>query len=1178
MKRRILSILISFCMVMTLLPTAIFATESIVGSSGSNPCTNAEDFSVALNSYTSGSASASDNKVTLSGDITTTSTIYISATDLFLDLNGHSITYTGGYNSAFKTLSNSNITIKDSGSNGKIQSTYPSNSTMVFYNEGTININGGTITSLAYRTIFNTSNINISGGIVESKTTKADSSVIYNNSGNITITGGTLKASTDNVFGIWVNNNYYSAEFNISGGTVSSTNYPAICINGRANLQISGGTITSSNSDSDITTNTYPGTIHITGEYINSDNVNISENANVTNTDSSQYAVFFKKGITYAGLSDRYTNTSTGNVGKVFPSESTPVITVQPTSSTQYTINDTPTPLSIEATNATSYQWYKNQNNSITGATLITGETNSTYTPPTDTIGATYYFCVASGTSDITYSNFAMVNVVGASATITFNSGDGTGSMDSITTTIGASYKLPSCTFTAPDYYHFKSWEVNGEEKSANTYITIDADTEITALWAIDVYTISFRYNGGSGNMSDKYTYANQEYTFPDCQFTAPDGKVFKCWKIDNDETEYNPGDKTTLSSNIIVRAQWKYSPYTISFNKNGGNGNMSDIQVEPNSDYTLPDCTFTSPSYKQFKCWSIDGNEKAIGDIITISANTTITAVWEDIPVIYYTISFDSNGGTGNMNSVQKEEDYNYSLPDCFFTAPEGKEFKCWSIDGTEKEPHTQIKVTSDITVTAVWADINTTITITTDSSSFIDGKIGVTYSFFYITIDSTVDCTYTISSGSLPDGISLSDNGLISGTPTTAGTYTFTITATDVLNRTTSKQFTITVKKSGWTFESSTGTLTYNSDYDGTSITCDSIEEFTHDFSFSEVKIIDAKNAQNVTSIENNAFYSNDSCFTTIILPDNITIIDNGAFYVCNYLSDISIPDKVTSIGEYAFSECLNLQSITIPDKVTHIGDSCFSDAITLTSITFKGKTVPSIGTDCFEHTNLKKVYIPVGADKQSFADALGVSKNIIAYNSNENTSIESIDEVIYKISCANEGETVTITANNNVIIDDSILEQLKQSKAILEIKNTWYSWYIDGRTVGTPIDVNLTISQNMSSQTGDVIGFSIAFNGQFPFEAKLKIGVLNSVSDGTVLYLYKIVNGQRILQSSSVVTNGTITFERNSASDYIISRDYINSQAYDPLIPFYIGYVPEETEDIAAGEGTVSEMDLV
>ena len=55
------------------------------------------------------------------------------------------------------------------------------------------------------------------------------------------------------------------------------------------------------------------------------------------------------------------------------------------------------TSMTASATTATgtiaTYQWYKNSSNSYTGATLIVGETNATFTPPTSTPSTTYYFC-----------------------------------------------------------------------------------------------------------------------------------------------------------------------------------------------------------------------------------------------------------------------------------------------------------------------------------------------------------------------------------------------------------------------------------------------------------------------------------------------------------------------------------------------------------------------------------------------------------------------------------------------------------------------------------------------------------------------------------------------------------------------------------------------------------------
>ena len=66
-----------------------------------------------------------------------------------------------------------------------------------------------------------------------------------------------------------------------------------------------------------------------------------------------------------------------------------------------------------------------------------------------------------------------------------------------------------------------------------------------------------------------------------------------------------------------------------VSFVSNGGSGTMADVFVESGEDYTLPANGFGAPFSKWFKCWSVGGVEKAVGDKITVAANTTVTAVW---------------------------------------------------------------------------------------------------------------------------------------------------------------------------------------------------------------------------------------------------------------------------------------------------------------------------------------------------------------------------------------------------------------------------------------------------------------------------------------------------------------------------------------------------------------------
>lgn len=89
-------------------------------------------------------------------------------------------------------------------------------------------------------------------------------------------------------------------------------------------------------------------------------------------------------------------------------------------------------------------------------------------------------------------------------------------------------------------------------------------------------------------------------------------------------------------------------------------------------------------------------------------------------------------------------------------------------------------------------------------------------------------------------------------------------------------------------------------------------------------------------------------------------LTEIPSKAFKECLYLTGVNIPSSVTSIGEYAFSES-PLSTVTIPDSVTSIGDYAFSRCERLTSVTIP-ESVTSIGNNVFDYCHsLTSVNIP-------------------------------------------------------------------------------------------------------------------------------------------------------------------------------------------------------------------------
>ena len=147
---------------------------------------------------------------------------------------------------------------------------------------------------------------------------------------------------------------------------------------------------------------------------------------------------------------------------------------------------------------------------------------------------------------------------------------------------------------------------------------------------ANNYYTVTFDSNGGSAVTAQSIE-AGQKATKP--ADPTKDGYDFKGWTLNGSAYDFN----TAVNGNITLVATWEQqqvvpTTYTVSFAANGGTGTMADV-TGISGEYTLPENGFTAPDGKQFKAWSVGGVEKAVGDKITVTANTTVTAVWETIP-----------------------------------------------------------------------------------------------------------------------------------------------------------------------------------------------------------------------------------------------------------------------------------------------------------------------------------------------------------------------------------------------------------------------------------------------------------------------------------------------------------------------------------------------------------------
>jgi hypothetical protein len=88
----------------------------------------------------------------------------------------------------------------------------------------------------------------------------------------------------------------------------------------------------------------------------------------------------------------------------------------------------------------------------------------------------------------------------------------------------------------------------------------------------------------------------------------------------------------------------------------------------------------------------------------------------------------------------------------------------------------------------------------ITVNPATLPNGTVGTAYNQIITATGGTAPYTFAVSIGALPTGLTLNPaTGAITGSPTTAGTFTFTITATDVNGCSGSRLYEVTIASTG-------------------------------------------------------------------------------------------------------------------------------------------------------------------------------------------------------------------------------------------------------------------------------------------------------------------------------------------------------------------------------------------
>ncbi len=332
-------------------------------------------------------------------------------------------------------------------------------------------------------------------------------------------------------------------------------------------------------------------------------------------------------------------------------------------------------------------------------------------------------------------------------------------------------------------------------------------------------YAITYNANGGSGTMADGTATQGVAFTLPPNGFIAPDGKQFKEWAIGDAVTgaRVAAGDSYSFTAPTTVYAVWEdttlptvftvipggtdvsinTATLSVTFSEAMDTGTVGTVALDNGATVQNPrwsdgnktvSCDLSGLGYNTTYTMTISGFKDAAGNMMTADSTHSFTTCVEPLSpsVSLNTLTVDK-GGTASFTIAFGQG--GAAATEAAITVGDS---------GIASVSQTQIATPGSVTVTGL-AVGTTDITVVFNDTASTTAKVSVTVRPLAPTISTNslpggtagaaynqalaakgdTPITWSKESGNLPDGLTLSDGGVISGIPTAAGTYTFTVKA---------------------------------------------------------------------------------------------------------------------------------------------------------------------------------------------------------------------------------------------------------------------------------------------------------------------------------------------------------------------------------------------------------------
>ena len=310
--------------------------------------------------------------------------------------------------------------------------------------------------------------------------------------------------------------------------------------------------------------------------------------------------------------------------------------------------------------------------------------------------------------------------------TVTYADGGSTGgSLPGNTLGYGSTPLASNTGSLVKSGYDFAGWTISASNYSEGQTYNITGNVTATARWTVSAYHITYTdsqatsgsvpsQTGGSGlvPVAGKGTLAYPNY-------------YFAGWLING--LLYAPGDNYDLQADVTATASWQQ--YNLSYGDDFADGGFNPADTQGYGTVALAgnDNNLSRTGY-YFDGWDISGTHYAAGANFNLVGNSHATPHWSQ-----YTLTYDTNGADQTLGSVvnvgQTALDDGLTLtkqPLVVGNTTTTYVFGGWTIAGTQYNGGDQYALQGDVTATAIWNGVGSSVyTITYDGNNADSGSV---------------------------------------------------------------------------------------------------------------------------------------------------------------------------------------------------------------------------------------------------------------------------------------------------------------------------------------------------------------------------------------------------------------------------------------------------------------------